>query len=351
MKETDNDPIALNAGPGVIPVNYIAVLISVLAAHGGIDMEKLLNLADLKADELANPKSLISMAQYTAFATGAMQATHDPALGLRYGLALNALSHGELGIAIMSADSFREAIEIGLQYFKTRKPIIQLTLAKQKSMLVLTIETLPTTPQVHRFVIDSVLVNIHGLRKFLLQHNITNTAVEFPFETPADIRPYIRIFGERIEFGKTAARYFIPLLELDRPLLLANPANKAIALQQCQLALQQMTLQSDITLRVKQVLLARLGTFPTLAEMADVLFMSERTLRRKLSVHNTTYQKCLDEVRCDLAERYLRTTALPLSEIAELLGFSDAGNFTKAFVKWTHVTPHVFRKGGAREGT
>ena len=77
---------------------------------------------------------------------------------------------------------------------------------------------------------------------------------------------------------------------------------------------------------------------------AEKLKTSERTLRRRLSEENTSYQAILDEVRLELAREYLLETALPLHEIAALLGFSEPGNFTHTFKRWVGVTPNIFRK-------
>jgi AraC-like DNA-binding protein len=76
--------------------------------------------------------------------------------------------------------------------------------------------------------------------------------------------------------------------------------------------------------------------------------MSERTLRRKLQDEHTSFQKLLGELRMHVAIKYLRDTDLTPDEIADALGFSDAANFRRAFVRWTKETPHRFREGFAR---
>jgi AraC-like DNA-binding protein len=48
-------------------------------------------------------------------------------------------------------------------------------------------------------------------------------------------------------------------------------------------------------------------------------------------------------LRCDLAKRYLREDDMPISKIAWLLGYQDAGGFTHAFKRWTGKTPREAR--------
>jgi AraC-like DNA-binding protein len=52
----------------------------------------------------------------------------------------------------------------------------------------------------------------------------------------------------------------------------------------------------------------------------------------------------VDELRRDVAIRYLRETDLTVEEIAESLGFSDAANFRQAFRRWTKAAPYEFKR-------
>jgi AraC-like DNA-binding protein len=52
----------------------------------------------------------------------------------------------------------------------------------------------------------------------------------------------------------------------------------------------------------------------------------------------------LDEVRRDLALRYLGDPALTLADVAYMLGFSDQTTFHRAFVRWTGRPPGSYRR-------
>lgn len=72
--------------------------------------------------------------------------------------------------------------------------------------------------------------------------------------------------------------------------------------------------------------------------------MSPRHLRRKLSEAQTTYEKLLDEVRMELAIRLIQDGKLNLGRIAFELGFLDPSSFTRAFRRWTNMSPTAFRE-------
>jgi AraC-like DNA-binding protein len=71
--------------------------------------------------------------------------------------------------------------------------------------------------------------------------------------------------------------------------------------------------------------------------------MTTRTLRRKLREENATFRKLVDELRMQVAIKYLRPTVMTIEDITYALGFSDAANFRHAFRRWTRSTPLEFR--------
>jgi AraC-like DNA-binding protein len=71
--------------------------------------------------------------------------------------------------------------------------------------------------------------------------------------------------------------------------------------------------------------------------------MSVATLRRRLREEGTTHSRILDELRFELAKRYLRRPDLAVGEIAYSLGFSHVNAFHKAFKRWTGCAPIEYR--------
>ena len=74
------------------------------------------------------------------------------------------------------------------------------------------------------------------------------------------------------------------------------------------------------------------------------LRVSRRTLQRRLKAEKTSFQKILNEVRAELAVRYLSDERLKSLEIAMLLGYSNLSSFTTAFKSWYDMPPAVYRQ-------
>lgn len=86
------------------------------------------------------------------------------------------------------------------------------------------------------------------------------------------------------------------------------------------------------------------------AEVAQRLGVSQRTLQRRLAAEGLTFAKVLDDLRLDLAKRYLREAELPVSEIAWLLGYQQISALNHAFKRWTGKTPTQMRAHEAAVG-
>ena len=73
--------------------------------------------------------------------------------------------------------------------------------------------------------------------------------------------------------------------------------------------------------------------------IAEKLFLTPRTLHRRLKEESTSFRLIVNTARRDLAERYLREERMTITEIAFLLGYSDAKTFHRAFKRWTGHSP------------
>ena len=88
----------------------------------------------------------------------------------------------------------------------------------------------------------------------------------------------------------------------------------------------------------------KVGIDLSLDAAARALFMSGRTLSRRLGVEHTSFQRVKDEMRRDLAIQQLVKTRTSVDEIALLVGFDNTPAFHRAFRKWTGSTPGTYRR-------
>ena len=83
---------------------------------------------------------------------------------------------------------------------------------------------------------------------------------------------------------------------------------------------------------------------PKIAAVAEAVGASVRTLQRRLSDIDTTFSSILEEAKMKSANWMITRTDRTLNEIAHELGYSDQAHFTRAFHRWTGVSPGAFRR-------
>lgn len=103
---------------------------------------------------------------------------------------------------------------------------------------------------------------------------------------------------------------------------------------------------SDFQRHVRVAIEDRLSNGPPLIQdIARAVRTSARTLQRRLAEDGLTFQELLDEVRRDVSIRHVESGQLPLSEIAQMVGYAQQSAFFRSFRRWTGTTPSRARQG------
>ena len=85
------------------------------------------------------------------------------------------------------------------------------------------------------------------------------------------------------------------------------------------------------------------GRRPTIEYVSKIIEMSPRTMQRQLAREQTTFFELVDEWARDQALKQVREPDIRISEISKCLGYSEHAHFTRAFCRWTNMTPRAFR--------
>jgi AraC-like DNA-binding protein len=103
----------------------------------------------------------------------------------------------------------------------------------------------------------------------------------------------------------------------------------------------------DVDRRVVRQVVALLAGRPlNIHHVADSVRMSIRTLQRRLRGAGVTYDRVVQSVRFEIAEHLLQDPQRKIGDVARTLGYSDPAHFTRAFRRWTGLTPRDFRRRG-----
>ncbi|MCW3171007.1 helix-turn-helix domain-containing protein [Shewanella subflava] len=130
--------------------------------------------------------------------------------------------------------------------------------------------------------------------------------------------------------------YFEWSIEID---WLALPITYEFPLQN---TANQRTHTPSLIEAVLQQLRHAMPEVPTLLEMAEMMHMSDRSLRRKLASAGSSYQKLIDQVRCQLAIKMILSDNMHVEDIADVMGYSDVSHFRQSFKHWLGYPPGYF---------
>jgi AraC-like DNA-binding protein len=104
------------------------------------------------------------------------------------------------------------------------------------------------------------------------------------------------------------------------------------------------TEQFDFATSLRLLLVGYLDEALTMDQCAELVGMSGRTLQRRLAENETTFNELLDQARFDVAKQLLQNDSISVSDVCYEIGYSNPGNFTRAFRRWAGVSPRQHRQ-------
>ena len=143
----------------------------------------------------------------------------------------------------------------------------------------------------------------------------------------------------KIKFSQTDSAITIPKNFLQLPVQINIP--EYINTEN----IEQADLNIEFVKSIRQIINTyTLTNNASLEEIADATNLSARTLQRRLTDNGLKFHDMLDQAKFEHAKDKLQNSQTPITKIAESLGYSDAAHFTRAFHRWSGVSPTQFRK-------
>ena len=158
-----------------------------------------------------------------------------------------------------------------------------------------------------------------------------------------------RFVGTKVEFGADTDEFSLNADVRELPLIHSDAYLNKVLLKSCETALADKKRDvNDLRTKVENAISSMLPHGTVLVEdVARSLGMSKRTLARRLSDEGLNFTEILQQLRRDLAIRYLEDRKLHVSKIAWLVGFREVSSFTHACKRWTGKSPSQIRTHSA----
>jgi AraC-like DNA-binding protein len=298
---------------------------------------------DLDRLDAIDPEEHIPISIVTELLTGAIALTGDIDLGLKAAREIQPGDYGALEYAVRTAPTWLAAADAAGRYMRLINEALSFTLQLEGARGVLALES---QVPLQRAAVDFQSAAFH----VWLKHNWSGTnpgfEVWFPHPRPSDITEYERTFeGGTLHFDASFTGFTFPAEAALLPVPTADVKLHRIIRRQAEVMLANLPSAPTVSQRVCELLTTELaGGTPTLAHVAKLCAVSERTLGRQLEEEKTTFRELLEDLRHRLSLQYVRSSNVPLHEVALLVGFSSASSFHRAFRRWTGSTPLELRR-------
>ncbi|MBN2554281.1 MAG: AraC family transcriptional regulator [Spirochaetales bacterium] len=309
----------------------------------GLDCGAVLRAAGLTRKQADDPDIRLSLDRIEAVWRTAAQASNDPFLALHAAETVPYGSYGILDFICEAAPTVDEALKRLCSYYPLMNNCAILTAesGRKECALYLGSHVGKLLPPMIEFIFSTIVIHT----RLCWHMDWSPGRVEFPYPAPEDLSEYERIFRCSFKFEAPIARLAIPRDIWDSAIPTANPALLRLLDDHAAALLAVHPPPQDTEARVRSAIGPKLpsGEY-CLESVAREMGFSPRNLQRHLKSIDRSFGQILDDMRAQTARYYLEDPDIPIGEVAGKIGYLGAGSFSRAFRRWTGLTPMQYRR-------
>ncbi|QSX74450.1 AraC family transcriptional regulator ligand-binding domain-containing protein [Lysobacter arenosi] len=191
----------------------------------------------------------------------------------------------------------------------------------------------------HRQTVERALGVMHNTMALLLDDRAFHAqAVLFRHGAALPLQRYRKHFKTNVLFGQEVDGLVLHPAQIIRPISQHNRMMREFLIDFVSSAMSRhpRTVRELVTAAIDRLLPTGRCTLHAVAEQ---LARRERTLQRQLANEGVTFEQVVDAVRRDWSESYLAELAMPIAQIAGLLGYGEQSSYNRACRRWFGQTP------------
>ena len=305
-----------------------------------LDVGPLLKRAGLTLQQIETPDARVGVRNQIRFLDLVAHQLSDEFLGFRLAQHFDLRELGLLYYVQASSETLGDALRRVARYCTIHNEGVNITYRQAKD-ISMTCKYVGVARAVDRHQMEFVITTLVRLSRHLTSRQLWPIRIQLMHrrtEVPLEFRTF---FGSDIVFGSDIDEVAFPEASARLSVVEADPYLNSLLIKYCDDALSSRRAKSSAwRLSVENSIAPLLPHGQArIAEISQRLGVSPRTLERRLACEGMTFSRVLDELRFDLARRYLQERDLPISEIAWLLGYRETSAFNHAFKRWTGKTP------------
>lgn len=313
-----------------------------VAAQVGLDAPAALKAAGIDRRALTDPDLRIPGDKVADLLEQAAAASGCESVGLRMAESRRLSDFGPISLLIAHQPTVREALKTMVEYRQLLNPSLLLQLEEHGDLAIITEQLLLQRPGYPRQGYELAIGVLYRLFRALLGSRWRALSVNFQHGPPADLRVHRRLFGPIMQFNSEFNGFTCSRADLDN----LNPTADPILARHAERYLRTLPHTGERTV-VQDVQKAIYLLLPTgqanIRGVAESLGLNERTLQRRLTEAGGEFTAALNQVRVDLAPRYVEMDGLAFSRVAGMLGYSRQSSFNRWFGATFGISPGAWR--------
>lgn len=329
-----------------VPFIYLRLLCFVLTEQG-YDGGAWLARAGIDAKALLNPEAMVNLSQVERFLGEVELGTGRRDWGFHLGKTLKLTSHGTVGFLLVNGDTLGDVMHLCSRYYRMMNPLYVVQIEEHAGLITANFRSALSLPErCRRFYDETIAVSVYQqMMPFFRARRPRRFEIRLSMAEPDHVAYYTELSGARFRFGDAdidgvSVSFDADCLAIPNPL--ADSGSRAIAEEICRRRCHELDESHGWADWVSKALHTAEGKRPTQAELADLLHMSPRTLERALAREGTSFKEIYERVGHERACAMLREGRLSVSAIAERLGYSSIGAFSRAFKRRDGATPSEY---------
>jgi len=324
-------------------VGFLAAVPPILRSLG-INSDDVLRQVDLAPDALTDPEATIAFAAMGRLVDVAARQASCPHIGLLIGSQITTTSLGLIGELMRNAPTLGTAMRdlATHQHRHARGAVAYLLNLPGQALFGYAIYQ-PGIAGAAQISDGAAAGTFNLIAELIGRKAMAGAEVVFARTTPVDLEPYRRRFsGAKLRFDSEQSGTMMPRAWLERPVIGADPARRQLL--ETQVESFWRAGDFDIVTQLRRALRVGLLTGQiSRLQIAARLGLTPRTFARRLADHDAGFQDLLDEARCEFAMQLLGETRISASEISLILRYADPSIFSRAFLRWSTLTPRDWR--------
>ena len=256
---------------------------------------------------------------------------------------------GVVSLLLSHQRTLREALQVMVRYRHLMNDSLAIFVEEAGKMVIIRAEMVTESPMPSRQATELAIGLMFRLCSTLLGSHWHPYSVNFMHQPPDNLHLHRRLFGCNLKFGSEFNGIVCSDVSLD---LINHNADPAMARHaQSYLDSLQSPEGTSMLFEVREAiyLLLPMGR-ATIEQIAQTQGMKVRTLQRRLKDDGYAFNDLINDVRRDLALRYIENPNYSLGRIADMFGFTMASSFTRWFINQFGMPPAAWRSAQKQSG-